>query len=289
MNSFHCRIMQVMTSTAEGSNWNSLARANAAQRWRQQSAFMGREVTRAIFDAARAEAGMCVLDVACGTGEPAISIATKLGNDGMVLGIDTASEPLMTARERATQRGLAKLMFQRADAHHLPFRDNAFDCITSRLGVMFFSDLPRALGEMRRVLRPGRKLTMLAWGPVSQPYFEATIGTLLHLLPGACIPESAQKMFAFGQPGLLEAACRTAGFTSAAEHFTEVPWIWPGSAEEVWEYFQQTTVPFAPLLQTIPPERSEEINNAVIRAISRYRQGDAIEFTAKINIAQATK
>ena len=250
---------------------------------------MGSDMTRAIIAAAEVTPGMRVLDIACGTGEPAISLAALLGADGEVVGVDLSPAPLKIAEERAAQRGLTNARFQQVDAHDLPFADNSFDRITSRLGVMFFSDLPRALKEMHRVLKPGGRATLLVWGPMEQPYFDTTIGTVLRMLPGAVTPESGRKMFALGRDGRLAQALRESGFSSAEEALVTVPWTWPGTPEEVWEYFQDVAVPFAPLLQSIPPERRGEIDAEVLRAISQYYDGTSIKFTATVNIAVAVK
>ena len=250
---------------------------------------MGNDMTRAIIEAARVRPGIRVLDIACGTGEPAISLATLLAGSGEVVGVDLSPASLMIAQQRATQRGLTNASFQQADAHDLPFPDNSFDCITSRLGVMFFSDLPRALKEMHRVLKPGGSATLLVWGPMEQPYFDTTIGTVLRMLPGSVVPESGRKMFALGRDGLLAQALRESGFSSAEERLVTVPWTWPGTPEEVWEYFQDVSVPFAPLLQSVPPEQSREISAEVLRSVGRYYDGASIKFTATVNITVAVK
>jgi ubiquinone/menaquinone biosynthesis C-methylase UbiE len=278
-----------MADSTDKPDWNSFSRAHASQKWRKQSAFMGRDMTQAIVAAAQVTPGMNILDVACGSGEPAISLATLLAGIGEVTGVDISTEPLKIAEERATQRGLHNVRFQQTDAHNLPFPDNHFDLITSRLGVMFFADLPRAFSEIRRVLQPGGKATLLVWGPMEQPYFQTTLGTLLRLLPGAGIPESGRKMFAFGHPGTLAQLLRDAGFARIEESFLTVPWTWPGTPEEVWQYFQEVTVPFAALLQSIPEERREQIDAEILRAIGGYYDGKEIKFTATINITSACK
>jgi ubiquinone/menaquinone biosynthesis C-methylase UbiE len=270
-------------------DWNSFARNQASQKWRRQSAAMGRGMTEAIVAAAQIAPGMQVLDIACGTGEPAISIAALLEGNGSVVGLDISSAPLKIAEERAVQRGLENIRFLLGDARQLPFADGQFDRITCRLGVMFFPDLPNALRQMHRVLKPGGRAVLLAWGVMGQPYFSSTIGSLLRALPGGSIPEAARKMFAFGQPGLLARGLRAAGFETVEESFTTVPWTWPGTPAEVWEYFQEVTVPFAPLLQSIPAERRAEVDAAVVRAIAEYQDGGEIKFTAKINITSAVK
>lgn len=270
-------------------DWNSFGRAQASQRWRKQSAMMGSGMTEAIVAAAMVERGMSILDVACGTGEPAISLATLLRGTGEVVGVDISSAPLEIARRRAEQRGLTNVRFEQADAHLLPFESDSFDRVTSRLGIMFFADLPNALRQMHRVLKPGGRITLLSWGVMGQPYFSSTIGTLLRAMPGSDMPETARKMFAFGQPGLLAGKLRAAGFSSIDEKFVTVPWTWPGTPEEVWEYFKDVTVPFAPLLQSIPADRRTEVDAAVISAIGQYVEGNEVRFTAKVNITSAAK
>src|SRR6266481_183397 len=272
-----------MAALSANSDWNSFGRVNASVRWRGQSAAMGGEMTRVIVETAGVSPGDRVLDIACGAGEPAISIAEKLAGTGELVGIDLSPASVEIARERAAQRKLTNVVFQQCDAHALPFATDSFDLITSRLGVMFFSDLPRALGEMRRVLKPGGRATLVAWGPLEQqPYFETTIGTVLRLFPDIALPESGRMIFTFGRKGVLARALRDAGFSQAEEQFSIVPWTWPGSPEEVWEYFQQVAVPFAGLFQSIPEAGRPQVDREVLGAIRKYYDGSEIKFTAAI-------
>src|SRR5437016_11670272 len=278
-----------MDTSTTTPNWDNHSRTQASRQWRKQSAAMGKNVTEAIVSAAHVAHGMRILDVACGSGEPAISIATLLNGTGEVIGVDLAQGALQVATERATQRQLINVRFQQADAHQLPFPDSSFDRITCRLGVMFFHDLPRALREMHRVLKPGGKAVLLAWGPMDQPYFQTTIGIVLRTVPGAGLPESAKQMFAFGQPGVLAQRLKDAGFTAVEERFSKEPWSWPGIPADVWEYFQDVAVPFAPLLKSIPLQQRGDVDAAVLQAIERYYDGQEIKFTATVNITSASK
>ncbi len=270
-------------------DWNSFGRANASQKWRRQSAEMGSDMTRAIVETAQVEPGMHVLDIACGSGEPAISIATLLAGTGEVTGVDVSPAPLQIARQRAQQRSLTNVRFEEADAHHLPFPDASFDRVTSRLGIMFFADPVNAMREIHRVLKPGGRAALLTWGVMGQPYFSSTIGTLLRVAQTGTIPEAARKMFAYGQPGLLARHLRSAGFEHAEEKFITVEWTWPGTPQEVWDYFQEVTVPFAPLLKSVPLEKRAEVDAAVVQAIGEYYDGSKVNFGAKINLTTATK
>lgn len=276
-------------TTPTQSGWNSFARTNASDRFRKQSAMMGTPLTELIVREARVEPGMRVLDVACGTGEPAISIATQLNGTGEVIATDISEAPLRIGQQRARQRELTNVRFQMADVHHLPFDDQQFDRVTSRLGLMFFSDLPEALREIRRVLKPGGQFTTVTWGPMHQPYFETTIGTILKLVPGLELPKSGAAMFEFGKTGILASALATAGFPEAHDDLREVDWTWAGTPEEVWEYFQAVTIPFSPLLRAIPESRRDEVNAEVIEAIRTRSSGNSILFNGRFTLAQAVR
>ncbi len=268
-------------------DWNSFARANASQKWRQPSAAMGGDATKTLVHEAKITEGLHVLDIASGTGEPAISIATAMNGTGRVVASDISEGPLKTARQRAEQRGLTNIEFAIADAQALPFEDKSFDRATSRLGVMFFHDPARAMREIFRVLKPGGRISTLTWGPMEQPYFATTAGTILKLLPGSTVPSSASSMFKYANPEILAGLYAAAGFTHIDSRIEDIPWTWPGTPEDMWAYFQDVTVPFRPLLDSIPEARREEISRAVVAEVSRLFDGEKIAFGGKFVLASA--
>jgi ubiquinone/menaquinone biosynthesis C-methylase UbiE len=269
--------------------WVSSFRLVAAEKWKAKSAAMGRDVTNALVDYARPEPGMKVLDLASGTGEPAITIASRIGPSGQVTALDLSAELLEIAADRARQRSLTNISIQHADAHHLPFPDASFDLVTSRFGVMFFEDGVRALCEARRVLKPGARACFLAWGPFRQPYWQSTMGVVVKHVGGPALAPGGPDPFKFSQPGSLSSALRQAGFREVEEQTKEVPWTWPGTAEEVWEQARAASTPFLPLLERVPAGKWDEINGEIYRAINRYREGDSIKFGALIVLASGKK
>ncbi len=118
--------------------WGSQYRLVASEKWKAKSAAMGQPVTDALVEYAAPAPGMCVLDLASGTGEPAISLAGRVGEQGHVTALDLSAELLEIAAERARARALTNFTTQQGDAHSLPFPANSFDLATSRFGVMFF-------------------------------------------------------------------------------------------------------------------------------------------------------
>ena len=111
-----------------------------------------------------------VLDVATGTGDLAILIATKL--PAHVTGIDIAVKMLEIANQKAVQRELQqKLTFMEGDAEVLPFPDEFFDAVTVAFGVRNFEHLEKGLTEMKRVMKTGGMMMILEFShPSSFPW-----------------------------------------------------------------------------------------------------------------------
>jgi ubiquinone/menaquinone biosynthesis C-methylase UbiE len=271
----------------ETSQWSSSYRLVAAERWKAKSAAMGRAVTEALVEYARPKPGMAVLDLATGTGEPAISLAGRVGAEGHVTALDLSADLLEIARERSRQRKLTNLSFEHADAQRLPFPGASFDLATCRFGVMFFADVGLALRELKRVLRPGARACFAAWGPFEQPYWQSTMGVVLRHVGGPAIAPGREDPFRFSRPGSLSSALRDAGFDQSEEETRTVPWMWPGEPEEVWEYARAVSAPFSELLNRVPAEKWPEVNAEACAAIGKYARADGVYFGAEIVFAAA--
>ncbi len=101
-------------------------------------------------DIAHVGPGQAVLDVACGTGIVARTVADRVGDTGRVTGVDLNVGMLAVAR-----RIRPDLDWRQGDAAALPFEDGTFDTVLCQMAMMFFPDRAGALREMARVARPG--------------------------------------------------------------------------------------------------------------------------------------
>jgi ubiquinone/menaquinone biosynthesis C-methylase UbiE len=265
--------------------WSSSFRLVAAEKWKAKSAALGSAVTEALVEYSRPLPDMLVLDLASGTGEPGISLAQRVGPNGSVTAVDQSSELLEIAAERARNKKLLNFTTQQADAHHLPFADQSFALATCRFGVMFFSDAQRALAELRRVLKPGARACFAAWGPMEQPYWQTTMKIVYRHVGGAMLQLGAADPFRFSAAGSLSEVLNAAGFREVEESTQNLPWTWPGGAEEVFEYFCEVSAPFRPMLERVPAEEWPVIRAEAKAAIERYRVGDEIRFGADVVLA----
>jgi SAM-dependent methyltransferase len=260
--------------------------AAAWRKWNSQYIVQTRAATAAIIQAAGVTAGMQVLDLASGTGEPALSLAEAVGPQGHVTATDLALEMLLITEEYARQRGLTNLTCKPADAEALPFPDQSFDVVTCRFGVMFFPSPGQALREVRRVLKRGGRATFVAWGAFDQnPYFTTTVGVFMRHVQLPPPPPSTPTPFTFAKGGTLSAALQEAGFTQVQEDTCSIPWGFPGPAAQCWEYISEVTAPaFRRFFDAIAPDQHAQVISEVLHAIGHYDDGEHVNFPAVIVI-----
>ena len=113
------------------------------------------------------------LDVATGAGHTAAAFAPHVAR---VIASDITPEMLEEARKLAAARGLGNMEVVAADAEALPFADAGLDLVTSRIAPHHFPDVPRFVGEVARVLKPGGTFALvdnIAPDALSTPGFSA--------------------------------------------------------------------------------------------------------------------
>ena len=194
------------------------------------------------------EAGMDVLDVACGTGNATFP-AARAG--ARVTGLDFQPDLLALAREkRAPTR--VEIEWVEGDAQQLPFEDARFDRVLSTFGHMFAPDHERAAAELKRV-SAGTAISICCWSP------DGTIGRMFRTI-AEFVPSAARRELAaaVGHGGPRARIARRRRFE---RH--EVEWI-DASVETYANWMLES---FGPLLnaQEALGERSGELRDAYLR------------------------
>lgn len=228
------------------------------------------------------------LDVACGTGEPGLTIA-GIARNGRVVLTDVAGDMLDIAMESAVARGVSNVEFRECSADELPFPDAAFDSISCRFGFMFFPDISRAIGELQRVLRPGGKISASVWAqPDGNPWITIPMGAIgaeINLPPP---PPDAPGMFRCAAPGAIRSAFESAGLRDV--HEVDVhSLLRVSSADEYWRYLTDVVAPVAGALTQVDGATSERIRSRVIDQVREFEAGGQVRLPLHARCIVATK
>ncbi len=143
------------------------------------------------------KAGQKVLDLAGGTGDLAMKMASMVGPSGQVVLSDINGSMLRRGRERLIDHGIAgNVEYVQANAECLPFPDNTFDCVTMAFGLRNVTDKDKALASIFRVIKPGGRLLVLEFSkpvaPGLAPVYDAYSFKLLPLM-GKLIANDAES------------------------------------------------------------------------------------------------
>lgn len=197
---------------------NHLLSFNIDRYWRAHTVARVREVL------ARPEAR--VLDICCGTGDLALTLARARG--GLVLGSDFCHPMLLAARKKADAQQARTALFE-ADALRLPLGDGSIDLLTVAFGFRNLANYAAGLAEIRRVLAVGGVAAILEFSQPPNAAFAALYNfysrRILPIVGGALsgsrdaykyLPESVRKFPAAEE---LADEMRRAGFTQVSYEY----------------------------------------------------------------------
>jgi ubiquinone/menaquinone biosynthesis C-methylase UbiE len=271
--------------------WTGEATVTAWRKWHAQIAAFTHGATEAILEAAQVRLGQRVLDLACGVGDPALTIAAQVAPSGRVTATDMGPGMMSLAEELARKRGLTNIEFREANAESLPFADASYDVVTCRFGIMFFPDLGKALRECLRVLKPGGRAAFVAWGKREQPFADTTAGIVMEHLPTPPPPPdpNGPSLFMFGETGRLRRALESAGFRRVHEEDRIIAGRWADSLERYWEQFTEVAAPFRPLLEQLTPEKKEQARLESLAALKKFWNGKELNMPLEIVIGSGMR
>lgn len=172
-----------------------------------------------------------VLDIACGTGIVARTVAARLHGQGQITGLDLNPAMLRVARRRSEAAGL-EIDWVQGDAQALPFPDAVFDLVFCQQAIQFFPDRALAVAEMHRVLAPGGEVAVACWrGLARNPFFahlaqvvQQQVGSDALALPFA-LDDPLELTGLLQQAGLQDVSVEPIAFTAAygdPERFVEM-------------------------------------------------------------------
>jgi ubiquinone/menaquinone biosynthesis C-methylase UbiE len=188
-----------------------------------------------------------VLDLGCGAGHVSFAVAPHVES---VVAYDIAEPMLATVASAAAERGLGNIRTQQGPAEKLPFADASFCWVLSRMSAHHWHDVPAALRDVRRVLKPGGRVVFVDIAGADHPLLDTHIQAIELLRDASHIRDyRADEWIA-----LFEAAGFAANVTSRwrlplefdawvkrmrtpEERVVAIKSMWNNAPDEVRKYF----------------------------------------------------
>ena len=228
------------------------------------------------------------LDIAAGTGEPGLSIAS-LAPQGRVVLTDLAPEMLDIAKRRARAQGVGNVETRVCSADDLPFNDASFDSVSVRFGFMFFPDVARATSEFARVLKPGGRLVSSVWvQPENNPWTAIAMQAIATEAVVAPADPGGPNMFRCAAPGYVGGLYEGAGLRNVVEWDVAVELV-TQSPEQYWEMISEHVSLAVAALQHVDGPARERIRADAIARVSAFEKDGKIAVPGMARCIAGTK
>ena len=252
------------TKAREFESWSSVAPGWRKHDRRLTAAFGA--VSERLLERAGVQSGHHVLDVACGTGEPAIPAARRVGREGKVNATDFVAEMIAFAKEKAEASGLANIEFQLIDGEALDLSPATYDAATMRWGLMFMPDPAACLGRIHDALRPAARFATACWtGPDENPWASVPLGILGNYMEIPPPQPGQTGIFSFADPDRIKRVMAAAGFKNTAVEPMDVLWSGPETGATYFQEVIEMAGPLAALYAQLPSDEQAAYANDVAK------------------------
>jgi SAM-dependent methyltransferase len=274
--------------------WNG----EVGARWARNQAVLDAvfaPLTEALFARADLKAGDAVLDIGCGSGATTLEAARRVGPGGAVTGADISAPLLAVARSRLAGEaaGAAPVDFVEADVERTDL--GRFRQAVSRFGVMFFPDSVHAFGNVRRMLKPGGRLTFLCWRTLPENLWvsvpRAAVLPLLAEVPPPPPPDTPGP-FRFADADALAALLRGAGFETVTCEALDRDVVLgradtDAEAAAAAAHVALNLGPTSHLVREAEPALRSQAESAVTEALHRHVEAGSVRLRAACWLVQA--
>jgi SAM-dependent methyltransferase len=214
-----------------------------------------------------------ILDLAAGTGETGFLAAPALEPGGRLITADREQGMVDAARRTASELGVMNVEFRVLDADALDLPDASVDGVLNRFGYILRGEPPRALAEIRRVLRPGGRLAFSVWAERELNAWMTVPGDVMvergHLQPQS---EAEIRLSARRNPESIRALLAAAGFDEPEIETMPVAYRF-ADADELWFFVSELRGPVALALAELPENERAEIRAEIESGTTRTDAG----------------
>jgi len=251
----------------------------------EQMAFLNH---RLIADA-RLRSGMRVLDLGSGTGYPALLAAQTVGSTGSVTGIDLAEQMLQAAERKAAVLKLSNITFRTGDITSLPFEAASFDAVITRFCLMFLPEIPKAVAEIVRILKPNTWAAAAVWSaPEKNPYLKIPIDVIKQFIELPPPDATAPGIFRLAKPGELVGMLQQAGLLDIAEQefLGDVGF---SAADEYFSSLMDIAAPIQNLWTKLTAAQQTEARTRIIQTADQHRKGSIVTLPIAVRMVSGRK
>ena len=268
-------------------DWNRVA--GGWEKWDrffdEQMAFLNH---RLVADT-RLRSGMRVLDLGSGTGYPALLAAQTVGPTGNVVGVDLAAQMLDAAKRKTSSLKLSNITFQTGDVTSLPFAKVSFDAVTTRFCLMFLPEIPKAVAEIARVLKPNAWVAAAVWSaPDKNPYLKIPIDIIKQFIELPPPDPSAPGIFRLAKPGDLASMLQHAGFADISEQEFLGDVRFP-AAEDYFSSLMDIAAPIQNLWTKLTSPQQGEARQRILETAGQYRKESIVALPIAVRMVAGRK
>src|SRR5947208_5217166 len=266
--------------------------ASVAGAWEAQADYLderGAPITEKIFALTLPQPGERVLELACGPGSVGLAAAARVAPGGEVVMSDVVTEMTAIAAGRAERLGLDNVSTKVLDLERIDEPDSSYDVVLCREGLMLVPDPARAVGEIRRVLRPGGRVGLAVWGARERnPWLGVVFDVVSAELRAPTPPPGIPHPFSLGDSGKLAGLLADAGLSDVVVQEVQTPYH-AASFEEWWERSSSLAGPLAQRLASLPADAAESLRARARVAVSAYETPNGLEFPGISLVAAACR
>ncbi len=244
-------------------------------------------VTEALIAGTRVRAGDAVLDIACGGGDPALTIARIVGDRGRVVGVDIVAAMVDGARAAAQREGLHNVEFRTIDDECDPgVEPGSFDAVTCRFGLMFMADPVAAARAWRQALKAGGRVAVSTWEAFAAIPFVFEIAGRHATLPP--FDPAAPGILAIPSRDKLAQILRDAGFADVSVDAVKTSVFGLATPENWWDVMARSAGPVVILMRSLPQATRDAIRADGIEALHERHPSGTVDEVGIALVASAT-
>jgi SAM-dependent methyltransferase len=268
-------------------HWQRASRGWGAHRALFQAG--ARPVSGWLVDAIEPQVGHRVLELAAGPGDTGLLAAELIAPGGTLISTDAVAEMVELARARAQELGIENAEFRVMDAEWIDLPTASLDGVLARWCYMLLADPATALGETRRVLRPGGRVALAAWtGPPDNPW-ASVAQEELGAISGAAPPDLDEpNMFAFRDPATIGGLLEDAGFTDIVIDQLDLVWRYD-DLDAWWDVQLDISTSLASGVGALAPAQRDDLRDAIDARLAEYVAEDgSVALPGRTHVAAAS-